>query len=63
MPVVKGRLNKSASCSEMSFLTIFKTLLGILYGQIDLEISRGKIIISISSLSERKNESGFSFLR
>ena len=61
MPVVKGKLNKSASCSEMSFLTIFKTLLGILYGPIDLEISREEIIISISSLLERKMSQDFHF--
>ena len=65
VPVVKERLNKSVSCSEMSFLSIFKTLLGILYGPVDLLISREEIIILISSLlvGERKNESGFSFVR
>ena len=65
MPVVKERLNKSASCSEMSFLSIFKTLLGILYGPVDLLISREERINFISSLliSEGKNESGFSFVR
>ena len=36
MAVVKERLNKSASCSEMSFLNMLKTLLGILYGPADL---------------------------
>ena len=41
VPVVRERPNKSASCSEMSFLRMFKTLLGILYGPVDLLISRG----------------------
>ena len=65
MPVVKEMLNKSASCSEMSFLSIFETLLGILYGPVDLLIFREERIILISSLlvGERKNESGFSFVR
>ena len=49
MPVVKERLNKSASCSEMSFLSIFKILLGIMYGPVDLLISREQRIILISS--------------
>ena len=61
--IVKERLNKSASCSKMSF---FKTLLGILilYGSVDLLISREERIILISSLlvGERKNGSGFSFV-
>ena len=63
--VVKERLNKSASCSEISFLRIFKTLLGILYGPVDLLISREERINLISSLlvGERKNVSGFSFER
>ena len=38
--VVEERLNKSSNCSEMLFLSIFKTLLGILYGPVDLLISR-----------------------
>ena len=50
VPVVKERLNKSASCSEISFLSIFKTLLGILYGSVDLLISREERINIISSL-------------
>ena len=65
VPVVKERLNKSASCSEISFLSIFKTLLGILYGPVDLLILREERINLISSLlvGEMKNASGFSFER
>ena len=65
VPVVKEKLNKSASCSELSFLSIFKTLLGILYGPVDLLISREEKINLISSLlvGERKNVSEFSFER
>ena len=65
VPVVKERLNKSASCSEISFLSSFKTLLGILYGPVDLLISREERINWISSLlvGERKNVSGFSLER
>ena len=61
MPVVKERLNKSAIYSKMPSLTIFKTLLGILYGPVDLLMSREERINLISSLlvDERKNESGF----
>ena len=40
VPVVKEKLNKSARCSETSFLSVFKTLLGILYGPVDFLISR-----------------------
>ena len=62
--IVKKRLNKSASCSKMSFLSKFKTLLGILYGSVDFLISREERIILISSLlvGERRNGSGFSFV-
>ena len=61
MPVVKERLNKPANCSEMSLLSIFITLLGTLYGPVDLLRSREERINLISSLSvgERKNVSGF----
>ena len=38
VPVVKERLHKSASCSEMSFLSIFKTLLGTLHGPVVVDI-------------------------
>ena len=50
VPVVKERLNKSASCSEISFLSIFKTLHRILYGPVNLLISREERINLISSL-------------
>ena len=48
--VLKEKLNKSASYSEMSFLSIFKTLLGILYGPVNLFIFRVDKMNSISSL-------------
>ena len=48
--VVKERLNKSGSCSEMRFLSIFKTLFGMLYGPVDLLISREERMNLISSL-------------
>ena len=62
--VAKERLNKSASCSEISFLIIFKTLLGLLFGPVDLLISREERINLISSLliDERKNVSRFPFV-
>ena len=65
VPVVKEKLSKSASCSKMSFLSTFKTLLGILSGRLDLLISREVRIILISSLlvGERKSKSGFLFVR
>ena len=65
VPVVKEMLNKSASCSEISFLSIIKTLPEILYGPVDLLISKEERINFISSLLivERKNLSGFSFER
>ena len=65
MPAVKERLSKSGSCSEMSVLSIFKTLLGKLYGPVDLLISKEGRIILISSflVAERKNESEFSYVR
>ena len=65
VPVVKERLKKSASRSEMSFLSVLKILLGILYGAVDLLIFREERINVISSLlvGEWKNESGFSFVR
>ena len=65
MPVVNERLNKSASWSEISFLSSFNTLVGILYGPVALLISNDEIISLISSLSvdERKKGLGFSFVR
>ena len=65
MPVVKERLNKSASCLEMLFLSRYITVLWILYGPADWLISREERINLISSLlvSKWKNKSGFSFVR
>ena len=65
LSVVNERLNKSASWSEMLFLSNFNTLVGILYGPAALLISSDERISLISSLSvgERKNELGFSFVR
>ena len=65
VPVVKEMLNKSASYSEISFLSIFKTSHGILYGSVGLLISREERINLISSLlfGETKIVSGFSFER
>ena len=51
VPPVKEKLSKSASCSKVSFLGTFKTLLGILSGPLDLLISREERIILISSVS------------
>ena len=64
-PVVNERLNKSASCSEISFFSGFNTLVGILYGPAALMISSDERVSVISSLSvgERKKELGFSFVR
>ena len=58
-PDVKERLNKSTSCSELSFLSILKTLLGILYDvAVDLLTCSEERINLISSLlvGERKNK-------
>ena len=65
LSVVNERLNKSASWSEMLFLSNFNTLVGILYGPAALLISSDERISLISSLSvgERKKELGFSFVR
>ena len=65
LPVINKRLNKSASWSEMLFLSNFNTLLGILYGPVALLISSGERISLISSLfvGGRKKELGFSFVR
>ena len=64
LELIKKRLTKSTSCSEILFLSIFKTLLGILYGPVDLLISREEKINLISSLlvGERRNELGFLFV-
>ena len=65
LPVVNERLNKSASWSEISFLSSFNTLIGILYGPVALLISSDERISLISSLSagETKSEFEFSFVR
>ena len=39
LPVVNERLNKSARWSEISFLSSFNTLVGMLYGAVALLIS------------------------
>ena len=64
LPVVNERLNKSASWSEMPFLSNFNTLVGILYGSVVLLISSDERISLISSLpvGERKKELGFSLM-
>ena len=65
LSVVNKRLNKSVSWSEISYLSSFNTLVGILYGPVALLISRDQRIRLISSLSvgERKKEFAFSFVR
>ena len=65
LTVVNERLNKSASWSEMSFLSNFNTLVGILYEPVALLISSNERIslISFLSIGERKKELGFSFVR
>ena len=65
LPVVNERVDKSASWSEMLFLSNFNTLVGILYGPVALLISNYERISLISSLSvgERKKELGFSLVR
>ena len=64
MPIAKERLNEMANCSEISFLSNFKILFGILYGPLEMLISRKEIINPISSLlvGERKKELRFSFV-
>ena len=44
LPVVNERLNKLESWSEISFLSSFNTLVGIIYGPVALLISRDKRI-------------------
>ena len=51
LPVVIERLNKLASCSEISFSSSFKIIVGILYGSVAFLISGDKGISLISSLS------------
>ena len=63
--ITLNRLNKSASWSDISFLSSFNTLIGILYGPVALLISSDERINLISSLSvgETKNKFRFSFVR
>ena len=58
LSVVNGRLNKSVSWSDMSFLSNFNTLVGILYGPIALLISSDERISLISSLSVGERKKG-----
>ena len=59
-PDVKERLNKLASCSELSFLSILTTLLGILYDRpVDLLICSEERINLISSLLVGEREKKF----
>ena len=39
LPIVNERLDKLASCSQISFLSSFNTLAGILYGPVALLMS------------------------
>ena len=65
LTVITERLNKSASWSDISFLSSFNTLIGILYRPVALLISSDERISLISSLSvgETKNKFRFSFVR
>ena len=62
---VNERFNKSVSWSEISFLSSFNVLVETLYGPVASLISRDERINLISSLSVsgRKKEFGFSFVR
>ena len=64
LPVVKERLNKSASWSEISFLSSFNTLVRTLYGPDALLVSSDKRISLIYFLSadERKKKFGSLFV-
>ena len=64
VPVVKESLNKSASWSEISFLSSFNTLVRTLYGPDALHVSSDKRISLIYFLSadERKKEFGSLFV-
>ena len=65
LTVITERLNKSASWSDISFLSSFNTLIGILYRPVALLISSDERISLIPSLSvgETKNKFRFSFVR
>ena len=62
---VNERFHKLASWLEISFLSSFEFLVGILYGPVALVVSGDKQIILISSFSigMRKKELGFLFVR
>ena len=57
LPFANERLNKSASCSEISFLNGFNTLVGILYEPVAFLMSREERIDLISSLSVGEGKS------
>ena len=64
LSVINEGLNKFASWSEISFLSSFNTLVGILYGAVALLISRDWRVSLISFCTgERKQELGFLFVR
>ena len=65
LPVVNEILNKLPSWSEISFLSSFNTLVGMLYGPAALLISRDERISLIFSFSdgEKQKELGFLFVR
>ena len=52
LPVVNKILNKLPSWSEISFLSSFNTLVGMLYGRAALLISRDERISLIFSFSD-----------
>ena len=56
--VVNEILNELASWSEISFLSSFKYLVGILYGPVALLISSDERISLTSSLSDGKRKNG-----
>ena len=62
LPVVNERLKKLASVSEISFLSSFNTLHGLLYGTVVLLISGDERIKLISSLPVGKREKNLKFL-
>ena len=66
VPVINERFNKLPCWSEISFLSSFNTLVGILHGPVVLLIYRDDRIsfcFFLWSVSERKKELGFSFVR
>ena len=50
LPVENEKLNTSTSCSKISFLSSFNTLVGIQYGRIALVMSREDRTTITSSL-------------